>query len=225
MLVDFVDLIGKNIEVEISGGNFHKGTLLDSGSDMIVLYDNKKHFFLYIPFIHVQRLKETMLNEEEENSYQTPSEKPIEMDVISFRKALNFAKGLFVQVYVTGNKSIHGYLTSIMNDYFVFHSPVYKKMFISMNHVKWLIPYPPNTTPYSLSRENLQQMSKTTPLARSLDEQLKKFENQLVIIDGGEHTEKIGLLQKIRNNKIILITADGEKVFRNLEHIKTIQLP
>ncbi|MGG1677040.1 DUF2642 domain-containing protein [Neobacillus sp. NRS-1170] len=225
MLVDFVDLIGKNIEVEISGGNFHKGTLLDSGLDMIVLYDNKNHSFLYIPFIHVQRLKETMLNEDEEDTYQPPSEKPIEMDVISFRKALNFAKGLFVQVYITGNKSIHGYLTSIMNDYFVFHSPVYKKMFISMNHVKWLIPYPPNTTPYSLTSENLQQMSKATPLARSLNEQLKKFENQLVIIDGGEHTEKIGLLQKIRNNKITLITADGERVYRNLEHIKTIQLP
>ncbi|MDN3015383.1 DUF2642 domain-containing protein [Paenibacillus sp. BSR1-1] len=225
MLADFVELIGKNIEVEISGGNFHKGTLLDSGADMIVLYDNKNHSFLYIPFIHVQRLKETMLNRDEEDSYQSPSDKPIEMDVISFRKTLNVAKGLFVQVYVTGNKSIHGYLTSIMNDYFVFYSPVYKKMFISMNHVKWLIPYPPNTTPYSLSSENLQQISKTTPLARSLDEQLKKFENQLVIIDGGEHTEKIGLLQKIRNNKIILITADGEKVFRNLEHIKTIQLP
>ena len=68
-------------------------------------------------------------------------------------------------------------------------------------------------------------MPVSTPLARSFDEQLKKFENQLVIIDGGENTEKIGLLQKVRNNKVILITAEGETVYRNLEHIKTIQLP
>ncbi|WHY69431.1 hypothetical protein [Neobacillus sp. SuZ13] len=54
---------------------------------------------------------------------------------------------------------------------------------------------------------------------------MKKVENQLIIIDGGENTEKIGLLQKIRNNKMILITAEGEMVCRNLEHIKTIQLP
>jgi hypothetical protein len=224
MLIEFIDLIGKTIEVEISRDIFLKGTLLDSGLDIIVMYDDKNQHFLYIPFVHVQKLKETILGEED-SSYQPPSERPIETDLISFRKALMIAKGLFVQVYVTGNKSIHGYLTSIMNDYFVFHSPVYKTMFIAMKHVKWLIPYPPNATPYSLNNENLPFQPVTTPLARSFDEQLKKFENQLVIIDGGENTEQIGLLQKVRNNKVILITAERETVYRNIEHIKTIQLP
>jgi hypothetical protein len=224
MLIDFIDLIGKTIEVEISRDIFLKGTLLDSGLDIIVMYDNKNQHFLYIPIVHVQRLKETILDKEDP-SYQPPSERPIETDLISFRKALMIAKGLFVQVYVTGNKSIHGYLTSIMNDYFVFHSPVYKTMFIAMKHVKWLIPYPPNATPYSLNNEDLPLMPVSTPLARSFDEQLKKFENQLVIIDGGENTEQIGLLQKVRNNKVILITAEREMVYRNIEHIKTIQLP
>ena len=224
MLIDFIDLIGKTIEVEISRDIFLKGTLLDSGLDIIVMYDDKNQHFLYIPIVHVQMLKETILDKEDP-SYQPPSERPIETDLISFRKALMIAKGLFVQVYVTGNKSIHGYLTSIMNDYFVFHSPVYKTMFIAMKHVKWLIPYPPNATPYSLNNENLPLMPVSTPLARSFDEQLKKFENQLVIIDGGENTEQIGLLQKVRNNKVILITAEREMVYRNIEHIKTIQLP
>ena len=154
MLIDFIDLIGKTIEVEISRDIFLKGTLLDSGLDIIVMYDDKNQHFLYIPIVHVQKLKETILDKEDP-SYQPPSERPIETDLISFRKALMIAKGLFVQVYVTGNKSIHGYLTSIMNDYFVFHSPVYKTMFIAMKHVKWLIPYPPNATPYSLNNENL----------------------------------------------------------------------
>lgn len=224
MLIDFIDLIGKTIEVEISRDIFLKGTLLDSGLDIIVMYDNKNQHFLYIPIVHVQQLKETILDKEDP-SYQPPSERPIETDLISFRKALMIAKGLFVQVYVTGNKSIHGYLTSIMNDYFVFHSPVYKTMFIAMKHVKWLIPYPPNATPYSLNNEDLPLIPVSTPLARSFDEQLKKFENQLVIIDGGENTEQIGLLQKVRNNKVILITAEREMVYRNIEHIKTIQLP
>ena len=224
MLIDFIDLIGKTIEVEISRDIFLKGTLLDSGLDIIVMYDDKNQHFLYIPIVHVQQLKETILDKEDP-SYQPPSERPIETNLISFRKALMIAKGLFVQVYVTGNKSIHGYLTSIMNDYFVFHSPVYKTMFIAMKHVKWLIPYPPNATPYSLNNEDLPLMPVSTPLARSFDEQLKKFENQLVIIDGGENTEQIGLLQKVRNNKVILITAEREMVYRNIEHIKTIQLP
>ncbi|MEY9869663.1 hypothetical protein ABIE66_005042 [Peribacillus sp. B2I2] len=224
MLSDFVDLMGKYIEVEISGGDFHKGILIDAGLDIIVLNDGWTNSFLYIPFVHVQRWKEASLDEEY-TSFNPPSEKPIEADTISFRKVLTIAKGLFVEVYVTGNKSIHGYITSIMNDYFVFHSPVYKTMFISMNHVKWLIPYSPNTIPYSLNKENLPLVPISTPLARSFYEQLKRLENQLVIIDGGDHTEKIGLLQKVRNNKMRLITAEGETVYRNLEHIKTIQLP
>ena len=224
MHIEFIDLIGKTIEVEISRDHFLKGTLLDSGLDIIVMYDHKNQNFLYIPFVHVKKLKETILVKED-FSFQPPSERPIETDPISFRKALMIAKGLFVQVYVTGNKSIHGYLTSIMNDYFVFHSPVYKTMFIAMKHVKWLIPYPPNATPYSLNNENLPLQPVSTPLARSFDEQLKKFENQLVIIDGGENTEQIGLLQKVQHNKVILITAERETVYRNIEHIKTIQLP
>ncbi|CAG9607881.1 DUF2642 domain-containing protein [Pseudoneobacillus rhizosphaerae] len=224
MLIDFVDLIGKKIEVEISGGVFHKGILIDSGVDIIVLYQGSTNSYLYIPFVHVQRLKETII-EEEDTAYNPTSEKPIETDVISFYKALTIAKGLFIKVYVTGNKSIHGYLTNIMNDYIVFHSPVYKTMLISINHVKWIIPYPPNKTPYSLKNENLSITPVTAPLAKTFDEQLKKLENELVIIDGGENTEKIGLLQKVRNNKMILITAEAETVYRNIEHIKSIQLP
>ncbi len=224
MLTDFVDLVGKKIEVEISGGSFHKGILIDSGLDIIVLYDGRTNSFLYIPFVHIQRLKEITI-QEEDTFYTPPSEKPIETDSISFRKILTNAKGMFVQVYVTGNKSIHGYLTSIMNDYFVFHSPAYKSMFISMHHVKWLIPYPPNTTPYSLDNQNLPLKPVSTPLARSFEEQLKKLENQLIIIDGGDNPEKIGLLQMVRNNKMALVNAEGETLYRNLEHIKTIQLP
>jgi hypothetical protein len=224
MLIDFIDLKNKNVEVEISGGSYHKGILLDAGLDIIVIYEGRTHSFLYISFVHIQRLKEIRI-QEEDTLYNQPSEKPIETEAISFRKILTIAKGLFVQVYVTGNKSIHGYLTSIMNDYFVFHSPAYKTMFISMNHVKWLIPYPPNTTPYSIDNQNLPLQPVSIPLARSFEEQLKKLENQLIIIDGGDNSEKIGLLQKVRNNKMILITADGETVYRNLEHIKTIQLP
>jgi hypothetical protein len=224
MLIDFSDLKGKNIEIEISGGSFHKGILIDSGLDIVVMYEGRTHSFLYIPFVHIQRLKEVKIMEDE-TSYDPPSEKPFETEAISYRKILMSAKGLFVKVYVTGNKSIHGYLTSIMNDYFVFHSPAYKTMFISMNHVKWLIPYPPNTTPYSLDNQHLHLNPPPASLARTFEEQLKKLENQLVILDGGDNPEKIGLIQKVRNNKAILITADGETVYRNLEHIKTIQLP
>ncbi|WHY87221.1 hypothetical protein QNH39_05005 [Neobacillus novalis] len=47
----------------------------------------------------------------------------------------------------------------------------------------------------------------------------------MVVIDGGDKSEKIGLLQKLLNNKLILITAERETVYRNLAHVNTIHLP
>jgi hypothetical protein len=223
---DFKELLGKNIEIEISGKNYYSGILVDSGLDIIVLFVGRTGSFLYIPVVHIQQMKEAK-QEEDTIYYEPPSEKPLETNspVVSFRGILNNARGRFVEVYVTGNKTVHGYLTSIMNDHFVFYSPIYKTLFISMNHVKWLIPYPENATPYSLSNESLPVNPTNIPLARSFEEQCKKLENQLVVLDCGDSSEKIGFLEKVHNRKLTLITADREKVFRNLEHVKTIHLP
>jgi hypothetical protein len=215
--------MGKNIEIEISGGNFYSGILVDSGLDILVLYVGRSNRFFYIPTVHIQRVKEAKVDQ---NSvvYEPPSEKPLEPEsqTISFRGILTNAKGRFVEVYVTGNKSIHGYLTSIMNNHFVFYSPVYKTVFISMEHVKWLIPYPEHSTPYSINNQTLPAAPASIPLARSFEDQCKKLENQLVVIDGGDSSEKIGLLQKVWNNHLTLITAERDIVYRNLEHVKTI---
>jgi hypothetical protein len=222
---DFAHLIGKNVDVEISGKNYCNGILVDAGLDIIVVYDNTASSFYYIPVVHIQRLKETRI--EETFGFGPPPEKPIESDShsISFRKILTNAKGQFVQIYVTGNKSIHGYLTSIMNDYFVFYSPVYKTLFISMDHVKWLIPYEQDATPYSLSNQHLPVNPISVPLARTFEEQCKKLENQIIVIDGGNNSEKIGLLHKVDNNRLSLITAEREMVYWSLQHVKTVHLP
>src|SRR4051795_4546711 len=100
MIIDLIDLKEKNIEVEISGGSFHKGILVDAGLDIIVIYEGRENSFLYIPFVHIQRLKEIKI-QDDDTLYTPPSEKPIESDPISFRKILTNAKGLFVQLYVT----------------------------------------------------------------------------------------------------------------------------
>lgn len=221
----FSQLIGKNIEIEISGGNFYTGILVDSGLDIVVLYLGKNQTFLYIPVVHIQRIKEAK-QDESSIMYTPPSERPLETESqsISFRGILTIARGRFVEVYVTGNKSIHGYLTSIMNNHFVFYSPVYKTVFISMDHVKWLIPYPEQATPYSINNQTLPAAPAPIPLARSFEDQCKKLENQLVVIDGGDSSEKIGLLQKVSNYQLIIITAEREIVYRNLEHVKTIHI-
>lgn len=219
----FHHLIGTNISIEMSGKKEIFGQLIDTGLDILVLYNGQ---YIYIPIGHIQRVKL-----DTQNSLQLAAdfepEQPIttNSDSISFRKILLNAKGAFVQIYIEGNKTIHGYLTSVMNDYFVFYSPAYKVMFISMNHLKWLIPYNGNTSPYSLNNEFLPVNPTSIALARSFTEQCKKLENNMVILDGGDHPEKIGLLQKVQDQQLTLITAEETIVHWNCQHLKTLHLP
>lgn len=215
--------VGQQVIVEISGNNICNGKLIDLGLDiMVMVYEQQ---FYYIPLVHVQNVK---LNSESRTGTDILSnETPIDYlaDSLSFRKILNTAKGRFVEIYVTGNKTIHGYLTSIMNDYIVFYSPVYKTMYVSMNHLKWLIPYRSNVTPYSLDNQFLPMNAINIALSRTFEEQCKKLEGKIVVFDLGENTNKIGLLQKADNDFIQLINASGDKVFWNLQHLKTVFTP
>ncbi|WP_017436047.1 hypothetical protein [Saccharococcus caldoxylosilyticus] len=215
-------LIGKQVELEVSGKVLLTGILVDVGLDIIVIYNGKE--YLYIPHLHIHNIR-VSTNPQTELSDVIPESPFDENEMISYRKTLINAKGRFVEIYVTGNKSIHGYVTAILNDYFVFYSPVYKTMFISLNHLKWLTPYQTNITPYTLGNEVLPVKPTNMPLQRSLEEQLKKFEGQLVVFDLGDHPMKIGLLKQVQNNIIELVTASGISVFWKLIHVKTIHLP
>jgi hypothetical protein len=216
-------LIRKQIELEISGNVLVEGLLVDLGLDIIVVYNGKE--YLYIPHPHIQNIK--LSKKENSELTQVMPEIPFndENHTISYRKTLLNAKGRFVEIYVTGNKSIHGYITNILNDYFVFYSPVYKTMFVSLNHLKWLTPYQTNITPYTLGNEVLPVKPTNIPMQRSLEEQLKKIEGSLVVFDVGDHPMKIGLLKQVKNNVAELVTASGESVYWKIMHIKTIHIP
>lgn len=216
-------LIGQKVELELSGGTIFQGCLVDLCQDLVVVYNGKDYF--YIPFLHVHNIRENNLVELEID--ETPLVSPINDDqsTISYRKTLMNAKGRFVEIFVTGNKSVHGYVTNVLNDYFVFYSPVYKTMFISLNHLKWLTPYQSNITPYTLGNEELPVKPVNITLQRSLEDQLKKMEGNLAVFDLGDHPLKIGLLKYVGDNIIELAVAGGETVFWKIPHIKSIHIP
>lgn len=223
IMSDFNHLINQNVSIEISGKKELFGKLIDAGLDIVVIY-NKTYY--YIPIGHIQRIKtDTQNSYDWDDNFQPVQPISTNSDTISFRKILTNAKGSFVSLYIAGNKTIHGYLTSVMNDYFVFYSPAHKVMYISMNHLKWLIPYNKNISPYSLNNDSLPVNPTSISLARSFTEQCKKLENHIVILDNGDHPEKIGLLKKVYDNKLSLVTAESEIVYWNCQHIKTLHLP
>ncbi|RDW16493.1 DUF2642 domain-containing protein [Oceanobacillus arenosus] len=204
------------IEIEISGKKTHIGILLDIGSDVLVIFNGID--YIYVSNMHIQKVKQ---NVDEEITLEDKSNVHIN-DQISLRKVLTSAKGMFSEIFVTGQQSIHGYITSILNDYFVFYSPVYKTMYIPFRHLKWLIPYHDNQTPYSLEKEMLPVNPSALNVSRTLDIQIKKLIGQIVVIDLASTTDKIGQLKKIQGSYLELATARQDTVYVNLHHVQTI---
>lgn len=215
----FSPYIGEKITLEISGKKYLHGMLIDIGSDLLVLYNGKD--YLYVPIIHIHNIN---LLDHTDVIITSPEMAP-NLDCaqeMSFRKTLTAAKGIFTEIYVTSNQPLHGYITSIMNNYFVFYSPIYKTMFISMNHLKWLIPYTINQRPYGLTNGDVPFKPASYTLARTLEQQLEKHIGELVVFNIGEKPESIGKLENVQGNIIQLITARETPNYLNLHHIKTV---
>lgn len=213
-------LLHKQVEIEISGKSATiRGKLIEFGQDILVVHNGTQ--FLYIPLIHLQQLRST--SEEEIVVPELPFEHYNEP--ISYRKMLMNAKGMFSELYITGNQSIHGYLMTIMNDFFVFYSPVYHSLIISLHHLKYLIPYSPNVTPYTLTPEQFPLKPSSLTLARTLDQQLRKMIGEFVVLDLGGNPSKIGVLKNVDQNMIELATASGSAVYLHFDHVKTVHIP
>ncbi|MFE3976140.1 MULTISPECIES: DUF2642 domain-containing protein [unclassified Peribacillus] len=209
--------IGQYMELELAGNIHEAGILIEASSDIIVLYTGK--VYRYIPFRHIKNFSFPMI-EEEFGSGGEP-----EIEETSFRKLLMNAKGRFVEILLTKKHSVHGYIVGIMNNYFVFYSPVFKTMFISMDHLKWLSVTNDEKGPYGLNKsEQLAQVSSLS-WARTLEEQMKRLTNKLVVLDLGMHPKNIGKVSTVKDGIIEMVNAHGEAVIVNMRHVKSFHFP
>ncbi|MCF6136631.1 DUF2642 domain-containing protein [Pseudalkalibacillus berkeleyi] len=223
ILNNFDNYIGEHVKMTASGKVLLSGILVDTGSNIVVLYDGQD--FLYIPLVHVHYLD---FNSDDGETINPPDHMPTwiqEDHSISLRKILTNAKGVFTEIFVTSNQSIHGYVTNVMNDYFTFFSPVHKTMFIPLQHLKWLIPYPYSHRPYSLSNKDLPLTPSNVPASRTFEEQCKRHLGKVAIFDMGKHPNKIGKLVKVENGYVEIIIARNKTIFTNLQHVQTVQFP
>ncbi|MGZ9585727.1 DUF2642 domain-containing protein [Paenibacillus marinisediminis] len=213
--------LGQYIEIEVTGSKRLAGRLVDYGLDIIVIYDGSR--YVYISSLHVQHMK---LRKEKDASIMDPPEEELlsERD-ISYRKTLSCAKGQFIELYVSSNQTIHGYITNVLTNYFVFYSPIYKTMYIPLIHLKWLTYDISRRTPYSLDMRFLPMQPSELTLARTFEEQMKKLEGKIIVLDLGHDMHKQGLLYRLEGSLIELVTADEERLFSSIQHIQTVHSP
>lgn len=210
------------VVIELSGGKFLNGSVVDSSSELFVLYDGNK--FFYLPFEHIHSLK---IDVDNENNIQQPSQIPTLISKghqdLTLKNILSLAKGIHVEIMVVRNEALHGMITEVMDDYFVFESPIYKKMLILNKHLKWLIPYFNNEFPYGLGeQEFLSLSSHTHAYKNTFASQIAELKNQLVVINLERDFSHIGKLQNINDSIIVMLNGKSEVTYFNLSHIQTL---
>ncbi|PFA68198.1 DUF2642 domain-containing protein [Bacillus sp. AFS015802] len=214
---------GDAVVIELTGKKTITGYLVEAGNEVLIVYNGDD--YIYLSTSHIKNMS---IVSKEMIGIDKPSDSPLleQEDPLSLRKILTTAKGVFLEIYTMGNQPIHGYITGIMNNYFVFYSPVYKTMYISLQHLKWLIPYSTNLSPYRLAKENLPvNPTSAISLARSFEVQLEKLCGHLIVLNLGVNEELIGKIEKVDGNIMELVTAKGESLYLNMQHIQTVHLP
>ena len=212
----------ETLHIELTGKKYFCGKLIDIGSDVVVIFDGKN--FVYVSVQHIHHIK---VNENDDNDINLPSAIPSIKDenTLSVKKSLILAKGMVVEIYATGNQPLYGSITDVLSDYFIFHSPIYKKMYIPIEHLKWIIPYMNNQKPYGLGDTQLIGNASTNRPQQTLELQLKHLIGTITILNIGENLNLIGKLEMVEDGFASLITGKEESIVINLQHIKSIHQP
>lgn len=217
-------VLHKYVEVELCDYIVRQGKLMDYGPDLAVLYGNKQYCF--IPITHMRRIREhEPTSTKYEDKVRSEQLMNFHRDIVTYRSILLHAKGRFVEIYVEGNKRIHGYLTSVMNDYVAVDSPVYKVTFISLDDLIWLVPYPEDIMPYSLHYPVMQLHPISISFPRTFIELCQRLVGNLVVFDLGDNPDKVGVLVRAGSKEIELINAGGDKVLWPVQDIKMVNTP
>lgn len=212
------------VVVEISGGKMINGSVVDSSDELIVLYD--KNLFYYVPFEHIHSFYIDAVNE---NNIQSPSELPTFISKVNqdltLKNILTLAKGMHVEIMVSKNEPLHGVITAIKDDYFVFESPIYKRMFIAQNHLKWLIPHL-HQFPFGLNEYEFHHyLAKNDEAYQdTFAAQIAGLQNQFVILNLGKNFSHIGKLKNINHPLISIEDGKSKLTYFNLSHIQILQL-
>lgn len=212
-----VSMVGKTVELDITGSNRHIGILIDVGTDVVVIYDGDN--YLYVPGGHIRnvRLSPISIHNLQESEYEHVQSE----NDLTYHKILLESQGMLCKISLSKTFALFGYVTHVHQDYFVFSSPVHHTLFIPNFHLKWLIPYPDIVTPFTLPQNSHQTQPSPVKQARTFEEHMKRMIGSIVAFDLGTNPEMVGYLQNVRNQTAELVSANQKRYYWHLHHIKT----
>lgn len=223
LLISMKGLGNEVFSFELSGKKIVTGTIIEACNEIIVLFTGRD--YVYIPVAHIQNYKVNNNKEDEVNApLIPPSIIPDEATVeLSLQNVIEQAKGMFVELGVTGSQTMYGWITHIMDDYIVFQSPLFGNTFISITHIKWLIPFSEHEQLYGLDNHDITVLTTTQTFEKRFVEQLKSLSNKFVVLDMGKSQHQLGRIKNVDDQIVEIQNARNHSIFFNISHIKIVQ--
>lgn len=209
--------------VELSGKKLITGTVIEASDEIVVLFTGRD--YMYISVSHIQSYK---INDSKDNDISDPQMPPSifpeeAVNELSLKYVIEQAKHIFVEINVTGSQTLHGIITHSMDDYVVFQSPVLGNVFITIPHIKWLIPIPENEQLYGLDNHEMALQKSGETFEKCFSDQLVRLTNKIIVLDMGKNQQQIGRLDKVDDQIIEIKNARNRTTFFNIRHIKMVQ--
>ncbi|PZD95094.1 hypothetical protein DNH61_14465 [Paenibacillus sambharensis] len=223
------------VELQLAGAEKTLlGTLAELGTDMaVVVHSSGKPFYVPLPQIRRMKLKEQCANPCDGLVEKAIAEYPdllgrarTEGNAISYRKMLLHAKGMFTEAVLNGaNAVLSGYLSSIMNDYLVFYSPVWQTVMVRLDRICYISPFREGAAPFNLPPEQLPLRPSSLTLARAFEQQLQKMAGRVVSFNLDTGRGATGMLIRAEDKMIWLCTVTGRMEWLHASSISSVHLP
>lgn len=213
------------VKLGITGKNILGGIIIDSSSELVVLFNGKEYF--YIPYRHIHEIKIDYLNEDGLKISSIDTQHKLfsgTNEEMTFEKVLTKSIGTYLEIHVLNNQPFHGYISNILKDYIVFQSPIYNKMYVPIKHIKMIVPYHNQQKPYQLPDETFAIRVHDETFQDIFEEEIRGLKNKLIVLNAGEKNNFTGVITEIKGTMIEFQTAK-DLLYYNLQHIKTIHFP
>ena len=95
-------------------------------------------------------------------------------------------------------------------------------MYISLAHIKWLIPYAQSHKLYGSDNDSATTQPNNETFARTFETQVEKYINKIVMLNIGERKSFIGKINNVEEQIVEFQSARTSPIYLNLHHIKTL---
>ncbi|MGM9987162.1 MAG: hypothetical protein ACI35O_08035 [Bacillaceae bacterium] len=249
-MASFSHMLNEHVRIELKGKQILNGKLAFVGTDIVVLYSLKNYYYICMEHIYLidkQQLDSFVIEVYNSNDRKTLADTILdslnhaeftgdyselkagiellknEGNSFTIKEAITNAKNRWISLFLSPTIQIVGKVSEVKDDYFSFYSPTLKKeVFIATKHLHFFTVLKAEEKLFGLEEDTFIPTVPTNQvIPNTFSSFIATFVDTFLIINNN----KAVYVNSSNDSFIESRTAEGNKKYYGIEHIKTIQVP